>query len=139
MIFRWANDGVLQANACKMLVNDGEMLVNGGERSVGSYTHFTIWTNWRVGPCGRRGVWFFSRNKCIFSPWANRQGVIIKKRDKVSTFIAFLTVYIKKFLKIFNFLSSNNNCTTQINIKTNHEDIIYIFNIKINILITFTS
>ena len=35
MMVRWANDGVLQTNATKTLVNDGEM-------SVGSYTHFTI-------------------------------------------------------------------------------------------------
>ena len=49
MMVRWANDGVLQANANKMLgydgemlVNDGEMLVNDGEMSKWSYTHFTI-------------------------------------------------------------------------------------------------
>ena len=35
-------DGLLQANASKMLVDDGEMLVNDGEMSVGSYTHFPI-------------------------------------------------------------------------------------------------
>ena len=27
MMVRWGNDGVLQANATKMIVNDGEMLV----------------------------------------------------------------------------------------------------------------
>ena len=43
------NDGVLKANATKMLVNDGEMfandgemLVNDDEMSIWSYTHFTI-------------------------------------------------------------------------------------------------
>ena len=33
-----ANDGVLPANATKMLINDGEMLVNDGEMSVGLYS-----------------------------------------------------------------------------------------------------
>ena len=33
-----ANDGVLQANATKVLINDGEMLVNDGEISVGLYS-----------------------------------------------------------------------------------------------------
>ena len=33
------NDGLLQANATKILVNDGEMLDNDGEMSVWSYTH----------------------------------------------------------------------------------------------------
>ena len=45
MIVKWANGGLLQglqANASKILDNDGEMLVNDGEMSVGSYTHFTI-------------------------------------------------------------------------------------------------
>ena len=56
MMVRWANDGVLQANAtkmlvndCEMLVHDGEMLVNDGEilvndveMSIWSYTHFTL-------------------------------------------------------------------------------------------------
>ena len=28
MMVKWVNDGLLQANNCKMLVNDGEMLVN---------------------------------------------------------------------------------------------------------------
>ena len=42
MMVRWANDGVLQAYATKMLVNDGEMLINDGEMSLGSYTHFTM-------------------------------------------------------------------------------------------------
>ena len=49
MMVRWSNDGVLQANATEMfvndgqmLVNDGEMLVNDGEMSIWSYTHFTI-------------------------------------------------------------------------------------------------
>ena len=34
MMVKWANDGLLQANATKILVNDGEMLVNDGEMSV---------------------------------------------------------------------------------------------------------
>ena len=34
MMVRWANDGVLQANATKMLVNDGQMLINDSERLV---------------------------------------------------------------------------------------------------------
>ena len=49
MMVRWVNEGVLQAYATKMLVNngemlvnDGEMLVNDGEMSKWSYTHFTI-------------------------------------------------------------------------------------------------
>jgi len=49
MMVKWANDGLPQANASKMLVNDGEMLVNDGEilgidneMSIWSYTHFTI-------------------------------------------------------------------------------------------------
>ena len=49
MMVRWANDGVLQANATQMLGNDvemlhndGEMLINDGEMSIWSYTHFTI-------------------------------------------------------------------------------------------------
>ena len=42
MMVQWANGGLLQANASKMLVNDGEMLVNDGEMSVWSYTHFTF-------------------------------------------------------------------------------------------------
>ena len=49
MMVRWANDGVLQANAtkmlvndCEMLVNDGEILVNDVEMSIWSYTHFTL-------------------------------------------------------------------------------------------------
>ena len=43
MMVRWANDGLLQTNATKMLVNngemliiDGEMLVNDGEMSIWS-------------------------------------------------------------------------------------------------------
>ena len=46
MMVKWANGGLLQANACKMLVydsellvNDGEMLVNDSEMSIWSYTH----------------------------------------------------------------------------------------------------
>ena len=49
MMVKGANYGILQANASKMLVddgevlaNDGEMLVNYGERSIWSYTHLTI-------------------------------------------------------------------------------------------------
>ena len=42
MMVKWANDGLLQANASKILVNDDEMLVNDGEMSSWAYTHFTI-------------------------------------------------------------------------------------------------
>ena len=42
MMVKWANDFLLQANASKMLFDDGEMLVNDGEMSIWSYTHFTI-------------------------------------------------------------------------------------------------
>ena len=47
MMVRWANDGhVLQANATKMLVNDGEMLVNYGEMLViCSFQH-----HWEAAP-----------------------------------------------------------------------------------------
>ena len=37
MMVRWAKDGLLQSNASKMLVIDGEMIV--------AYTHFTIITS----------------------------------------------------------------------------------------------
>ena len=39
---KYANDGLLQANANKMLGNDGKILANDGEMSVWSYSHFTI-------------------------------------------------------------------------------------------------
>ena len=49
MMFKWANDGLLQAydgkmvvNGGEMLVNNGEMLVNDVEMSIWSYVHFTI-------------------------------------------------------------------------------------------------
>ena len=42
MMVKWANDGLLKANATKMLVNDVEMLINDGEMSIWSYTHYTI-------------------------------------------------------------------------------------------------
>ena len=43
MMVKWAYDGLLQANASRMLVNDGEMLVNGvndGDMSAWYYTNF---------------------------------------------------------------------------------------------------
>ena len=42
MMVKWANDGLLKANATKMLVNDVEMLINDGEMSIWAYTHYTI-------------------------------------------------------------------------------------------------
>ena len=56
---RWANDGVLQVNATKVLVNDGEMslmMVKGSLTSISpSFPHLTIieklyrlpWTPWK--------------------------------------------------------------------------------------------
>ena len=42
MMVKWANDGLLQANASKMHNADGEMVFNDGEKGIFSYTHFTI-------------------------------------------------------------------------------------------------
>ena len=42
MMVKWAIDGLLQANDCKMLVNDDEILVNDGGMSIRSYTHLLI-------------------------------------------------------------------------------------------------
>ena len=39
---KWANDGLLQDNDDKLLVNDGERLDNYGEMTVKSYNNFTI-------------------------------------------------------------------------------------------------
>ena len=39
---KWVNAGLLQDNATKVLVIDGEMLFNDGQMSVWSYMYFTI-------------------------------------------------------------------------------------------------
>ena len=36
MLVKWSKDGLLQANAGKMLVYDGEILVNDGEMNIWS-------------------------------------------------------------------------------------------------------
>ena len=45
MMVKWAYDGLLQANASRMLVNDGEMFVNDGDMSAWYYTNFFWFLN----------------------------------------------------------------------------------------------
>ena len=40
MMVKWADDGLLQANASKMRVSDSEMLVNDGEMNI--YIIYTL-------------------------------------------------------------------------------------------------
>ena len=43
MMVKWANDGLFQAIASKMLVNDGEMLDNDGEMLVND-DEMSVWS-----------------------------------------------------------------------------------------------